>query len=42
MIKFPEFNNLENISNLEKLSNTLCLGNLKKIMENEFVNKIIE
>ena len=44
-IKFPKFNNLENLWNSEKLSNTLSVQLIKKKKkktENKFVNKIIE
>ena len=40
---FLKFNNLENLWNLEKLTNTLSVQVIKKkITENKFVNKIIE
>ena len=42
MTKFPKFNNLENLWNLDKLSNTLSVRVIKKKIENKFANKIIK
>ena len=42
MIKFPNFNNLENLDNWEKLSNTLSVQVFLKIIKNKFINNIIE
>ena len=43
MIKFSKFNNLENLWNFKKLSNTLSVQVIKKIIiKIKFVNKMIE